>query len=246
MIGGHRRCRPCSTIVAPSANRSNTWSLATWSPISAPKPPDAVYAEAGSTAPSRAMRMNGVRTPRRVISSSTASAVNRSSNPDGQVARRGQQRRAPPVVVGEPLGRHAHAPRQRGPGFRPALSRDHYAEPSAPPSCPSRFAPPSAVPSPAPAEPSAPPSWPPGVRAAVGGALARSGRAVGAAVVARRVRAAVGDALAAVARLDRDVVVSDGHAVPLLDRRGPSPRHVFGQRNERAAGWRWVDSRSAP
>ena len=40
--GGHIRCRPCSTIVAPAANSASTLSLDTWSDTSAPYPPDAV------------------------------------------------------------------------------------------------------------------------------------------------------------------------------------------------------------
>ena len=38
MSGGHSRCRPCSTIVAPEANWASTLAESTWSGISAPKP----------------------------------------------------------------------------------------------------------------------------------------------------------------------------------------------------------------
>jgi hypothetical protein len=70
-------------MVAPPANSASTLSLETWSAISAPKPPEAVYADAASTEPSCAIRMNGVRTPRVVMSSSTASVEKRSSKAPG-------------------------------------------------------------------------------------------------------------------------------------------------------------------
>ena len=38
IMGGHSRCRPCSTIVAPAANSASTFAESTWSGISAPKP----------------------------------------------------------------------------------------------------------------------------------------------------------------------------------------------------------------
>ena len=62
--GGQVRCRPWSTSVAPSANSASTLSAPTWSPTPAPAPPGAVNRLGASTAPSLAIRMNGVRSPR--------------------------------------------------------------------------------------------------------------------------------------------------------------------------------------
>ena len=247
MIGGHRRCRPCSTIVAPAGElgRAPCRSRPGRRPRRRNRPMRCTPRRA-STVPSCAMRMNGVRTPRRVIE--LVDGVGREQVVEARRQSLGGDSSgcATPVARRRTrCGRHADAARERGPALRPALRRGHYAEPSAPPSWPSGLAPPSAVPSPSPAEPSAPPSWPPGFAppSAVPSPARRIRRRRRR---GRRVRAAVGDALAAGARLDGDVVVSDGHAVLLLDRRDPAPRPVFGQRNERAAGWRWVDSRPAP
>ena len=78
MSGGHSRCRPCRTTVLPSANSRRTASEETWSAISAPAPPEVVNRFGSTTAPSLAIRRNGVRSPRRDSRSSTASRSSRS------------------------------------------------------------------------------------------------------------------------------------------------------------------------
>ena len=247
MIGGHSRCRPCSTIVAPPRTRASTLSLETWSAISAPKPPEAVYADAAST---RALVRHA---DERGAHAAPGDAARRRRRPrTGRRSRRqvvgGESSGcAAPVAVGELAqpGRRCSA-KARAELIRPAL-RASVTTPNRPPRRrgPSGLAPPSAVPSPQPR------SRPRHRRGRRGWRRRRQrlrprGRSVRATVVALRVGAAVRDAFAVGARLEGDVVVSDGHAVLLLDRRGPAPRPVFGQRNERAAGWRWVDSRPAP
>ena len=62
----------------PSANSRRTASEDTWSAISAPAPPEVVNRFGSTTAPSLAIRRNGVRRPRRDSSSSTAGRSSRS------------------------------------------------------------------------------------------------------------------------------------------------------------------------
>ena len=86
MIGGQNRCRPCNTIVAPAANSVSTPSGSTWSGISAPNPPVRVKHARSTSAPSRAIRMNGVRNPRSAMISSTIAGVSRSEKSRGRRA----------------------------------------------------------------------------------------------------------------------------------------------------------------
>ena len=136
-----------------------------------------------SIVPSAAMRTNGVRRARSVMSSSAALALKRSSKPSGSRRRSGcsPQWRSAKSDAGRPV-RRASAGRSLGPRSAASFKRIRRrrrrdpprwlrrlrvlrlgsADPSAPPSWPPAFAPPSAGPSPVSAEPSAPPSWPPG------------------------------------------------------------------------------------
>ena len=222
--GGHIRCRPWSTIVAPAANSASTLSLDTWSDTSAPNPPD-------DGVPGGREHVALVRQPdeRRAQGASADELVDRGRGEQvGEVVvRRGEQGGAAPELVGELLGGDADAAGERGPQDRSALS----------------FLPPRTFSG---TTPSRPPrrrdrrgsrrrrpvprlrSRPRRRRARRGWRRRRrafAGRAVRAAVVTARVRAAVRHAFPCGCRLGGDVVVVDAH--------GHSPRLAAVQRRRR-------------